>query len=74
VALAAALAFVIVERTAENPVVPFALFKDRNRLATFAAIFPAAAVFTLTVRHRPVRAGHHGLHRAASSFIPFVIA
>ena len=31
----------IVERTAVNPVVPFSLFRDRNRLATFAAIFLA---------------------------------
>ena len=37
-------------RSAENPVVPFDLFKDRNRLATFAAIFLAGGVmFTLTV-------------------------
>src|ERR1700760_4282717 len=30
------IAFLIVERTAEIPVVPFVLFKDRNRVATFA--------------------------------------
>src|SRR3954466_5452927 len=43
-------AFVYVERTAENPVVPFDLFKDRNRVATFAAVFLAGGVmFTLTV-------------------------
>lgn len=50
VALAAAVAFVIVERTAENPVVPFHLFRDRNRLVTFSAILLAGGVmFSLTV-------------------------
>src|ERR1700710_1160193 len=39
VAVAAGIAFAIVERTAENPVVPFDLFRDRNRLVTFVAIF-----------------------------------
>ncbi len=49
-ALAAAVAFVIVERTAENPVVPFHLFRDRNRLVTFSAILLAGGVmFSLTV-------------------------
>src|SRR6476659_1500243 len=48
VALVALVAFVIVERTAQNPVVPFDLFKDRNRVATFAAVFLAGGVmFTL---------------------------
>jgi MFS family permease len=37
VAVAAFVAFAIVERRAENPVVRFSLFFDRNRLATFAA-------------------------------------
>src|ERR1700758_3504545 len=39
VALAAFIAFAIVERTADNPVVPFDLFRDRNRLGTFNAVF-----------------------------------
>ncbi|MGV0834808.1 MFS transporter [Mycolicibacterium thermoresistibile] len=71
------LAFLYVERTAANPVVPFSLFKDRNRVATFAAIFLAGGVmFTLTVLiglyvqdimgYSPLRAG--------IGFIPFVIA
>ena len=38
-ALAAFVAFALVERTAENPIVPFDLFFDRNRLAIFAARF-----------------------------------
>ena len=41
IAVAALVGFLIVERTAENPVVPFSLFHDRNRVATFAAIFLA---------------------------------
>ena len=66
VALAAFIAFAIVERTAENPVVPFDLFFDRNRLATFVAIFLGGGVlFTVYRADRPVRAGHHGLQRTA---------
>ena len=77
VALGAFVAFVVVERTAENPIVPFSLFFDRNRLATFAAMFLAGGVgFTLTVLitlyvqnimgYSPLRAG--------VGFIPFAIA
>ena len=77
VALICLVAFFIVERTAENPLVPFDLFRDRNRLATFGAIFLAGGVmFTLTVLiglyvqdilgYTPLRAG--------IGFIPFVIA
>ncbi len=71
------IAFLIVERTAENPVVPFDLFKDRNRLATFAAIFLAGGVmFTLTVLiglYVQDILGYSAL-RAGIGFIPFVIA
>lgn len=77
VALGAALAFVIVERTAENPVVPFDLFRDRNRLVTFIAIFLAGGVmFTLTVcigLYVQDILGYSAL-RAGVGFIPFVIA
>ena len=77
VALAAFVAFAVVERTAENPIVPFNLFFDRNRLATFAAMFLAGGVmFTLIVLvalyvqdimgYSPLRAG--------VGFIPFAIA
>jgi hypothetical protein len=65
-----------VERTAENPVLPLSLFKDRNRVATFAAIFLAGGVlFTLTItiglymqdlmKYSPLRTG--------ISAIPFVV-
>src|SRR6201994_3029441 len=70
-------AFVVVERTAENPVVPFHLFRDRNRLVTFVAIFLAGGVmFTLTVLiglYVQDIMGYSAL-RAGVGFIPFVIA
>lgn len=77
VAVGALLAFAFVERTAENPVVPFDLFLDRNRLATFAAICMAGGVlFTLTVLialYVQDIMGYSAL-RAGIGFIPFAIA
>lgn len=77
VALAAAVAFAVVERTAANPVVPFGLFRDRNRLVTFLAIFLAGGVmFSLTVcigLYVQDILGYSALH-AGIGFIPFVIA
>ena len=77
VALAAFVAFAVVERTAENPIVPFSLFFDRNRLATFAAMFLAGGVgFTLAVLvalYVQNIMGYSPL-RAAIGFIPFAIA
>lgn len=49
-ALVTAVAFVFVERTAENPIVPFSLFRDRDRIACFLAVFLTTGVsFTLSV-------------------------
>src|ERR1700736_6655464 len=77
VALAAFVAFAMVERTAENPIVPFDLFFDRNRLATFVAIFLGGGVlFTLTVLiglYVQDIMGYSAL-RAGVGFIPFAIA
>jgi EmrB/QacA subfamily drug resistance transporter len=77
VAAAAFVAFAIVERTAENPVVPLNLFFDRNRLATFAAIFLAGGVlFTVTVLiglYVQEIMGYSAL-RAGVCFVPFAIA
>src|SRR6478672_4084436 len=71
------LAFLYVERTAINPVVPFGLFRDRNRVATFAAVFLAGGVmFTLTVLiglYVQDIMGYSAL-KAGIGFIPFVIA
>lgn len=77
VAVAAFIAFVVVERSAENPVIPFSLFADRNRLAAFVAFFLSGGViFTLSVLvalyvqsvmgYSPLQAG--------IAFIPFAIA
>ncbi len=77
VVLAAFVAFAVVERTAENPIVPFSLFFDRNRLATFAAMFLAGGVgFTLSVLvalYVQSIMGYSSL-RAGVGFIPFAIA
>ncbi len=76
-ALVAFAAFFVVERSAINPVVPFELFKDRNRLATFAAIFLSGGVmFTLTVLiglYVQDIMGYSAL-KAGVGFIPFVVA
>jgi EmrB/QacA subfamily drug resistance transporter len=77
VAMAAFVAFAIVERTAENPIVPFDLFFDRNRLATFATMFLAGGVlFTLMVLVAVYVQGILGYSalRAGVGFLPFAIA
>ncbi|MGB7363501.1 MAG: MFS transporter [Rhodococcus sp. (in: high G+C Gram-positive bacteria)] len=72
--LALLAAFLLVERRARNPLLPFALFRDRDRVATFVAIFfSGGALFAMTVivavfvqdvlDYSPLRAG--------VSFIPF---
>ena len=70
-------AFLYVERTAVNPVVPFSLFRERNRVATFASVFLAGGVmFTLTVLiglYVQDIMGYSAL-KAGIGFIPFVIA
>src|ERR1700740_2291573 len=70
-------AFFLRERTAEDPLVPLDMFRDRNRVATFAAIFMAGGVmFTLTVLivlYVQDIMGYSAL-RAGVGFIPFVIA
>ncbi len=77
VAAGAAIAFALVERSAENPVVPFDLFRDRNRLFTNVAIFLAGGVmFTVTViigLYVQDVMGYSAL-RAGIGFIPFAIA
>src|ERR1700755_3045431 len=77
VAVTAFVAFLVVERTAENPIVPLGLFFDRNRLATFAAMFLVRGIgFTMTVLlaiYVQSIMGYSPL-RAAVGFIPFAIA
>jgi EmrB/QacA subfamily drug resistance transporter len=77
VAVTAFAAFLVVERTAENPIVPFNLFFDRNRVATYAAMFLVRGIsFTMTVllaMYVQNIMGYSPL-RAAVGFIPFAIA
>jgi EmrB/QacA subfamily drug resistance transporter len=77
VAITAFVAFLMVERTAENPIVPFSLFLDRSRVATFAAMFLVRGIsFTMTVllaMYVQNIMGYSPL-RAAIGFIPFAVA
>jgi EmrB/QacA subfamily drug resistance transporter len=77
VVVTAFVAFLVVERTAENPIVPLSLFVDRNRLATLAAMFLVRGIgFTMTVLlaiYVQTIMGYSPL-RAAVGFIPFAIA
>jgi EmrB/QacA subfamily drug resistance transporter len=79
-ALAATVAFVaflVTERAAENPVVPFSLFSDRNRLAMFAAMFLVRGIgFTVTVLLAMYVQNimDYSPLRAATAFIPFAVA
>lgn len=77
VVLVSLIAFFLVERTAENPIVPFSLFRDRNRLAIFAAVFLGGGVlFTLMVLvalYVQDIMGYSAL-RASLGFIPFAVS
>lgn len=70
-------AFLAVERTAANPLVPFEVFGDRNRVATFCSLFLAGGVMlTLTVMIGLLVQdvlGYSAL-RAGVCFIPFAVA
>ncbi|OMC12917.1 MFS transporter [Mycobacterium sp. SP-6446] len=76
-ALGAFVAFIVVERSAANPIVPFDLFFDRNRLATFATIFLAGGVLfsvsVLVTLYALNIMGYSAL-RAGIGFIPFALA
>jgi EmrB/QacA subfamily drug resistance transporter len=70
-------AFLVVERTAENPLVPFSVFDNRNRVMTFVSLFLAGGVMlTLTVMIGLLVQdvlGYSAL-KAGISFIPFAVA
>lgn len=70
-------AFVAVERAAVNPLVPAAVFDNRNRVMTFVSLFLAGGVMlTLTVMIALLVQdvlGYSAL-RAGISFIPFALA
>ncbi|MGH3564314.1 MAG: MFS transporter, partial [Mycobacterium sp.] len=71
------IAFLVVERRAQNPLVPFAVFGDRNRVMTFVSLFLAGGVMlTLTVMIGLLVQdvlGYSAL-RAGICFIPFAVA
>ncbi|MEZ0364672.1 MFS transporter [Mycobacterium sp. pUA109] len=70
------LAFLIVERSAANPLVPLAVFDNRNRVATFIAYFLAGGVMlTVSVMIGLLVQdvlGYSAL-RAGICFIPFAV-
>ena len=77
VAVAAFVTFAMVERTAENPIVPLSLFFDRNRMATFAALFlygGVAFAVTVVIGLYVQNIMGYGPLRSAISFIPFAFA
>jgi EmrB/QacA subfamily drug resistance transporter len=69
--------FLVVERTAQNPLVPLSLFAHRNRVMTFVSLFLAGGVLlALTVMiglYVQDVLGYSALH-AGICFIPFAIA
>jgi EmrB/QacA subfamily drug resistance transporter len=71
------LAFVMVERKADHPLVPLWLFRDRNRVATFVSLFMAGGVLlALTVMiglYVQDVLGYSAL-QAGIGFIPFALA
>ncbi|HZQ31085.1 MAG TPA: MFS transporter [Mycobacterium sp.] len=70
-------AFLVVERTAANPIVPLSLFTHRNRVMTFVSWFMAGGVLlALTVMiglYVQVVLGYSAL-KAGICFIPFAVA
>jgi EmrB/QacA subfamily drug resistance transporter len=76
-AVAAFVTFAMVERTAENPIVPLSLFSDRNRMATFATLFlygGVAFAVTVVIGLYVQNVMGYGPLRSAISFVPFAFA
>lgn len=71
------ISFLLVERTAQHPIVPFSVFDNRNRVMTFVALFLAGGVMlTLTVMIGLLVQdvlGYSAL-KAGICFIPFALA
>lgn len=71
------ITFFIVERSADHPLVPLWLFRNRNRVATFTSLFLAGGVMlSLTVMiglYVQDVLGYSALH-AGIGFIPFALA
>lgn len=68
--------FLLVERNADNPLLPFSLFENRDRVATFVAIFFASAVIFCMAAYVALFVqdilGYSPL-KAGLAFIPFAI-
>ncbi len=71
------VAFLLVERTAEHPIVPFSVFDNRSRVMTFVSLFMAGGVMlTATViigLYVQDVMGYSAL-RAGVAFLPFAAA
>ncbi|TSD93558.1 DHA2 family efflux MFS transporter permease subunit [Skermania sp. ID1734] len=70
------LGFLFVERTANNPLLPFELFHNPNRVATFVSIFFAGAVMFCAAVYVALFFQdilHFSPLRAGLAFIPFAI-
>jgi EmrB/QacA subfamily drug resistance transporter len=71
------VAFLVIERTAEHPIVPFSVFDNRSRVATFLSLFMAGGVMlTATViigLYVQDVMGYSAL-RAGIAFLPFAAA
>lgn len=71
------VSFLLVERTAQHPIVPFSVFDNRNRVMTFVSLFLAGGVLlTLTVMIGLLVQdvlGYSALE-AGICFIPFALA
>ena len=71
------VAFLIVERTAEHPIVPFSVFGNRNRVMTFTSLFLAGGVMlsasVMIGLYVQDVLGYSAL-QAGICFIPFAIA
>lgn len=75
--VAAFVAFAVVERSAKNPVVPFSLFRDRNRVATFTTIFLAGGVYwalAILIGLYAQQILGYSILRTGFAFTPFVLA
>ncbi|MGE0215461.1 MFS transporter [Mycolicibacterium sp.] len=71
------VAFLLVERTAEHPIVPLSVFGNRNRVATFICLFLAGGVMlsaTVMIGLYVQDVMGYSALRAGVCFIPFALA
>lgn len=71
------LAFLVVERSADHPIVPSAVFDNRNRVMTFISLFLAGGVMlsaTVMIGLYVQDVMGYSAFKAGVSFIPFAVA